>query len=285
MRLIAALTAATLLSAAAADAQDLFLARLSDARTSPAVDSIVRLTSRPGYDNQPSFASTTHVLYTAFDDKGAVDIWRYDLATRAAAPITKTAPESEYSAQLMPDGRISVVKVEQDSTQRLWSIAPDGSDARVVLEYVKGVAYYTWVDAQHVVAYVIGSPSMLELIDARTGERRSIAGDIGRTIQKVPGRNAISFVQIAGDQNWICMYDLDTGKAELLVRAPKQNEFYTWTPAGALLSAEGSVLYVWDGVTRGAWKQVADLSQFGVREISRMTASPDGTRLIVVGAD
>ena len=279
------LAAAIAAFATGAQAQDLFLAQLKDDRANPSVDNVVRMTSRPGYDSQPSFAGNDVVLYTSFDAENIPDIWRYDIAKRTAAALTATRPESEYSPQLGPDGRMSVVMVEKDSTQRLWSLAPDGSAPRVLLEHVKNVAYYTWLDAERVVAYVIGDPSMLELINVRSGERKSLAGDIGRTIQRVPGRNAISFVQNAGDQRWICIYDFDTGKAELLVKAPDQNEFYTWTPAGALISAEGSVLFVWDGVTRGGWKQIADLSAAGVREISRLAASPDGTRLVIVAAD
>jgi WD40 repeat protein len=271
--------------APAAQAQDLFLARLTDDRTNPVVENVTRLTSRPGYDSQPSWVDNSVILYTSFDADGLADIWRFDTAKKTSAAVTATKPEAEYSARVMPDGRISVVMVEKDSTQRIWSLAPNGGDPRVVVEHVKGVGYYTWLDANRVVAYVIGDPNMLELVDVRTGARQSIAGDIGRTIQRVPGRNAISFVQLAGDEAWICVYDVDTRAIELLVKTPQQSEFYTWTPAGALLASEGSQLLKWDGVTRGGWKPIADFASAGVHDITRLAVSPDGKQIVIVAAD
>ena len=85
-----------------------------------------------------------------------------------ARPITRvtTTPESEYSATVMPGGkRFSVIRVERDSTQRLWSFALDGSDPRVVLEPLKPVGYHAWID-----------PNNLALVRARQPERAGARG-------------------------------------------------------------------------------------------------------------
>src|SRR5690242_7351918 len=83
----------------------------------------VNVTARPGYDNQPAFLPDgSGFLYTRIGADRQADIWRYDFATRAARAVTATR-ESEYSPTLMPkSGGISVVRVEQDSTQRLWRL-------------------------------------------------------------------------------------------------------------------------------------------------------------------
>lgn len=285
-KLLAAMTMIALLTARA-DAQDLFLAQIHQAAGKLVADNVVRLTKRTGYDSQPSFVGNTDaIVYTSIGDDGVADIWRYDPARRTTSAITTTKPESEYSATLMPDGqRFSIVRVERDSTQRLWSMAADGTDLRVVLDSVKGVGYYTWLDGTHVVAYILGDPSMLELIDTRTGARHAIAGDVGRTIQKVPGRNAISFVQNLDDSHFIYVYDVDKSTMTFLAKTPEENEFYTWTPGGILLSAEGSVVYVLDPAAGGAWKRIADLSASGVAAISRLAVSADGKNLVIVASD
>ena len=67
-----------------------------------------------------------------------------------------TAPESEYSATPMP-GRnaVSVIRVERDSTQRLWSVPLDGSPGAVVLERIKPVRYHTWVNDKLLALFVL----------------------------------------------------------------------------------------------------------------------------------
>ena len=89
----------------------------------------VNVTNRPGYDNQPSFTPDGRaILYTSQRD-GQTDIFRYDLRTRETTQLTRT-PESEYSPSVGPDGRsMTVVRVELDSTQRLWRAARSPSSS------------------------------------------------------------------------------------------------------------------------------------------------------------
>ena len=120
-------------AAQAPPATDIFLAPLSITSTDgrPVIGKPVNVTNRPGYDNQPAFTPDSKgVLFTSIheDGGGQSDIYRYDLGTKAITRVTST-PESEYSATIMPGGqRFSVIRVERDSAQRLWSFAMDGSD-------------------------------------------------------------------------------------------------------------------------------------------------------------
>ncbi|MGD8279452.1 MAG: hypothetical protein PVH00_15545 [Gemmatimonadota bacterium] len=273
-------------TARAQGATDLFLVRLGETDGRLAADSVVRLTDRNGYDNQPQFvADGTALLYTSIDATGQADIHRLDLRTRQSTNLTRTAPESEYSATLMPGGsRMSVIRVEADSTQRLWSFRLDGSDPRLVLERVAPVGYQAWIDAGRIAVFVLGSPATLQLADVRTGETRVLASDIGRSLNRVPGRNALSFVQRdGGPSGWITELDAHTGATRRLVRALPGNEYHAWTPSGTLVSAAGSILYRWRPGDAD-WTPVADLTTSGVSGISRLIVSPDGRSLALVAA-
>src|SRR5205085_5230181 len=116
----------------------------------------------PGYGNQPSFLPDSRaILYTSRREDGQSDIYRYDIGSAATTGVT-TTPESEYSATVMPGGRrFSVIRVEKDSTQRLWSFALDGSDPRIVVESLKPVGYHAWLDATTLAMFVLGSPNAL----------------------------------------------------------------------------------------------------------------------------
>jgi hypothetical protein len=49
-----------------------------------------------------------------------------------------------------------------------------------------------------------------------------------------------------------------------------------------LLIGSGARLYLYDLYGDGAWKEVADLSEYKIGNITRLAISPDGTKLAVV---
>jgi hypothetical protein len=288
-RALALAATAALGAADAAQAQgptDLFLVRLRETGGRLSADSVVRLTDRDGYDNQPHFLSDGRtLLYTSIDSTGQADIRRLDLPAKQSGNLTRTAPESEYSAALMPGAaRMSVIRVEPDSTQRLWSFRLDGSDPRLVLERLAPIGYQAWIDEHRIAVFVLGSPATLQLVDVRSGVARLVASNIGRSLNRVPGRNAVSFVhREAGSPGWIAHYDADTGALGRLVQPLPENEYHAWTPSGILVSAAGAVLYQWRPGDTG-WTPVADLSGSGIKGVSRLTVSPDGRLLALVAS-
>jgi hypothetical protein len=250
----------------------------------PRVEKAVNLTHRTGYDNQPSFTPDGKaILYTAIDGNGPSDIWRVELKTLKTSNVTRTAVESEYSATPMPGGGwFSSIRVEADSTQRLWKFRMDGSDPALVLEKSKPVGYHVWTGDNTLAIYVLGNPNSLQLADARTGNTEVVANNIGRALQKIPGRNAISFQQLGKDGNWIVELDLVTHKTTPIAKCPEGGDYHIWTPGGVLLSASGSRILVWQ---HDKWEQAADLAADGVRNITRLAINAKGDRLAFVAED
>ena len=55
---------------------------------------------------------------------------------------------------------------------------------------------------------------------------------------------------------------------------------YAWTPDGAILMSDGTILKRWQG---GAdWQPVAELAALGLAGASRLAVSPDGHTLALV---
>ncbi|HUP90546.1 MAG TPA: hypothetical protein VM100_14400 [Longimicrobiales bacterium] len=271
----------------AQNGSELFLVRLKAVSGTIRTDSVIRITNRIGYDNQPSFVPNSNLIrFTVIDSTTHADIWGYDLTQRIAAPITRTSPESEYSATPIPGSdRFSVVRVEADSTQRLWSFAADGSDPRIVLEAIKPVGYHAWIDENTVAAFVLGNPSTLQVIDVQSGITRIVARNVGRALQKVPSRRAFSFVQNNPDStSSIFVYDVNVTAAREITKTLPGNEYHVWLSNGTLIGASGSVLFQWRTGDRG-WNLLADLSASNITGISRLALSPDEQSLIVVATD
>jgi dipeptidyl aminopeptidase/acylaminoacyl peptidase len=271
---------------------EIFLAPLSVRAGRLEVGRPVNISNSPGYDNQPSFTPDGRsVLFTSVRGGGTQsDIYRYDIASKQVTRVTDT-PESEYSPTVTPDGRhISVVRVEADSTQRLWQFTLDGRNPALVLADVKPVGYHAWADDHTLALFVLGQPATLQVADTHTGKADVVATNIGRSLLRIPGRRTISFVdrQPAAQPGepptlWIRELDPATRQVTPLVRAVTgaTEADCAWTPDGTLLMASGGALYGW---RRGdaAWFRIADLLASGLSGVSRLAVSPKADFIALV---
>jgi len=62
-------------------------------------------------------------------------------------------------------------------------------------------------------------------------------------------------------------------------------EDYAWMPSGTLLMGKDSKLFAVVPLSGNNWTEVADFSKAGVKRITRITVSPDGSRIALVVAD
>jgi WD40 repeat protein len=286
-----ALTVGALISGSAGAQQappstDVFLARLTIAGGRVAVGPALNVTQRAGYDNQPSFTPDgTAILFTSVREDAQADIYRYDIATRSLTRLTST-PESEYSATVMPVGdRFSVIRVERDSTQRLWSFRLDGSDPRLVLDSIKPVGYHAWVDDRTLALFVLGNPNSLQVASPGTGTGAVVAQNIGRSLVRAPGVRTFSYLQRADSVWWLWRAQAGEGElthAQNLGRMPPGADYVAWLPDGRVLSASGTQVLLRAAGTQGDWTPIADLASQGISRISRLTVSPDGNWLAFV---
>lgn len=237
---------------------------------------------RAGYDNQPYFTPDGGGFwYAAMDEhSGQAEIFLYRL-DGPFEQVTRSAPESEYSPTPLPDGSgLSVVRVEADSTQRLWKIPFDGSEATVLLPDLAPVGYHAWIDASTVALFVLGSPPTLQVADVVGGAPRLVAEGIGRSIRSIPGTSSVSFVTIGEDATAVLnRYDPD-GTVTPLVETVGNGDFHAWTPDGSVLMAQGAQIHAWTPGSAG-WSLVADLSEYNVR-VTRLAVSPDGSHIALV---
>jgi dipeptidyl aminopeptidase/acylaminoacyl peptidase len=274
---------------------EIFLASLSKVGDTPTLGQPVNFTNSPGYDNQPSFTPDGRgILFTSIRGGSQTDVYRYDIVSRVTTRVTDT-PESEYSPAVTPDGaHISVIRVEQDGTQRLWQFTLDGHQPQLVLPGVKPVGYHAWAGSHTLVLFVLGSPATLQIADIDTGVSDIVASNVGRSIQPTPSRGTISFVERDGStppaegvapRLMIRELDPTTRRITPLVAAVAgaREADCAWTPDGWLLMAEKDVLYGWRRGDAG-WKRLADLAALGLHGASRLAVSPAGDRLAIVAA-
>lgn len=275
----------TAAQAAPAAQPDVFVASLALDGGTVRVGAPRNVSARPGYDNQPAFASDGRSLfYTSTRDDAQADIYRHDLASGRTVRVTRTAPESEYSAAELPEGgSIAVIRVERDSTQRLWRVPLDGGASTVLFPGLAPVGYHAWADSARVAMFVLGAPNALVLGDRSTGRLDTLAFNIGRSLHRWPGRPAISFVSKAYESaGYVMSLDVSTRAMLPVARLPEGVEDYAWLPDGRLIAGSGSTLLVCDIARDARWVPVADLSAAGLTSITRLAVSPSGDRIAIV---
>ena len=240
----------------------------------------VNVSNRKGYDNQPHFLEDGSLLFVS-SINGQTDVYHY--SDGASRQITAT-PGGEYSPTPVPEGQyFSTILLEPDGTQLLWKYAYDANvNKPILLASGLKVGYHAWVSNNQIVAFVLGEPNTMQLIDISTGKSAIIGESIGRSLHKIPGTNSFSYIQNNGnDSSEIRSYDLETGKSEHLIQCVENSQDCTWAQNGTLIMGSGSKLFGWKkGMTE--WKLMADIAEFNLDGITRLAVNKDMTKIALV---
>jgi len=239
----------------------------------------VNISNSPGYDNQPSFVPDgSAILFTSQRVEGSgTDIYRYDISSRALTRLT-TTPESEYSPLVTPDGRtFSVIRQAADGTQFLWRYDLTGGNGRPALANVNPVGYHVWVDATHLLLFVLGGqgkPNTLQYADTATGTAEVIDSSIGRSLLRRPPGDTFSYVSKPQGGRWVVKeFNPKTRATTAVTNTVDENtsEDCAWLPDGRLLMASGSKILAWTSAS--GWAEIGDFSGAGTGRITRLAAS------------
>jgi Tol biopolymer transport system component len=240
------------------------------------------ITNHKGYDNQPSFHMDQPLLYySSFNDDGRADIKSYNFKTGVTTSVTQTS-EREYSPTLTPDKvSLSCIIQRDNGAQDLGKYPLEGGDASVIINNMI-VGYHAWADNSHLALFILGNPQTLHYLRLPTKEDTVLAENIGRSLHKIPGERAISFIQKHSDRNWeIKKLDSETLKITTLAETLPGKEDIAWTKDGKIISSDGSKIYFLDPANEKKWIEV--VIQSGHEELQGVTRlSVSANKLAVV---
>lgn len=260
---------------------DIFLASIHFKGDSCIVSQPENFTKRAGYDNQPSFFDEDQILYTSHRE-GQTDIYSYSIKAATTRQLTQT-PESEYSPVALGTDAFTVVQVEKDSAQRIWSFPMAGGAAKQ-LEVLSKVGYYCAIDGRTYAAFVLTTPFSLQIIDLKSGTASKIAENPGRCLKLVPHTSILTFVDKTDEKQWIIKtWDMRTNKVSVLVNTLPGVEDFVWTNNMKMLAVSGGKLFVFDPKKKSqAWEEKADLRINDTKEYQRIAISPDNKKIALV---
>ncbi len=238
-----------------------------------------------GYNNQPNFFRPDEIWFTSdYQDTTQTDIWSLQLTTNTRRRVTRTRA-SEYSPAPIP-GRpgFSTVVVETDGedTQRLWKYPMvKGGQPLPLFPEITGVGYHCWLSGDSAALFIVGEPHSLHMAHASKDESTFMASRIGRCLLRDEAGRLL-FLQKVTDTDWyIKRYDPAYDRTEILIKSRPGSEDFCLLPDGSLLMAQGAVIYRYDPGKDITWRTFADLSVYGLLNITRIVNHEDRQLAIV----
>ena len=268
-------------------ATDIYLFDLSIKKDKVSISNPINITNHKGYDNQPSFHPEKKIIYySSANDDGRTDIRSYDYKSKQTKSITHT-PEKEYSPTVTPDGQYLSCIIQRDNgAQDLGKYPIDGGEPIVLIDNLI-VGYHVWADNSHLGLFVLGTPNTFHYYLLPMKKDAALGENIGRSLHKIPGESAISFVHKASDKEWVIKkLQTETMQISNLGTTLNGSEDLSWLIGGKILMSDGTKLFYLQPDKSQNWNAVVIKSGANVlKGVSRVAVSANGKKLAVVVAE
>lgn len=264
-------------------ATEIYLLDLTVKKKSVSLNNPVNITNHRGYDNQPAFHPTaTKIYYSSFNDDGRSDIRMYNYENRQTSNITET-PEREYSPTVTPDREHLSCIIQRDSgAQDLGKYHIDGGPAEVIVDHLI-VGYHVWADNSHLALFVLGEPNTLHYLRLPTKKDTILAENIGRSLHRIPGEPAISFVHKISEKEWLIKrFNTHTMTVTTIAPTLPGRDDMCWLPDGKILMSDGASFYFLQPGPNAEWKKVESPILPALKGITRLAIGGKGKKIAVV---
>lgn len=261
---------------------DIWLADLDQGAPGAAV----KINPTAGYNNQPHFSVDGNIIYYTREMPDShqgvqTDIAAYDTRNGQTRMVNSNV-QSEYSPTPIPGkNALSVIEVEPDERQRLWSIDIDTGEMNLLLPAVAPVGYHAWINDHSVAMFILGDTITLQTAGIGDSAATVIAENIGRSIRKHPITGEILYVD-QNSQPWqIAALNVETGNKRMVMPLFPVNEDFTIDGEGVYWTGNGSKLYARSPDDKG-WRLMADYAAYGVQNITRLATDAATTKIALV---
>ncbi|MEM9680152.1 MAG: nuclear transport factor 2 family protein, partial [Bacteroidota bacterium] len=213
--------------------------------------------------------------------KGQTDIasYHHNYGTKIWINFTEGG---EYSPLKVPNKKeVSAVRLDPDGKQRLYSYnLSNGESEELIADLV--IAYYTWYGNSIVVSAVIEDEQLnLYTTNVEDGKSRKYDTQVGRSFHNIPNSDLVSYISKKEDQWTIRSLNPNTGETQLIADTLPQVEDMCWIINGDIFMGKESKLYKLTPNKDNDWKEVADLSSYGIKNITRITTNAISNKLLV----
>ncbi|MDH3399979.1 MAG: hypothetical protein OEM03_03330 [Chromatiales bacterium] len=260
---------------------DIFIVAIN-AQGMPDKASLRNLTARPGYDNQPAFLpGGRQLIFSSIRGERQSDVYVLDIPEGESRRLTQTV-QSEYSPTPLPGGGFSVVRVEEDGSQRLWVYKADGSPGEMLVSELDNVGYHLWLPEKALVLFLVDEPVKLVLGNSAAPGVQLLATETGRSFVRDPGTGMLYYLLPSGEGRWkLTGRDLGSDEQTSYLDAPGESQDMALDRQGRVWMASGTELWRWQP-GQSDWLPVADFGDGLGGTITRLSFNQDDSELAMV---
>ncbi|MBO6623040.1 MAG: hypothetical protein JJ892_07730 [Balneola sp.] len=247
----------------------------------------VNVSENEGYDNQPSFVVDGSGIFYSSTRNGQTDIALYSFETGESQFLNNTPALSEYSPVQTPDkSGISFIILSEDGTQQFWKVTPTQNEPKI-LESEVVIGYYTWYTNDIYFCFVLAdddNPATFQQHTISTDDKKVLGTNPGRSLHKIPGKDAISFIDKNTSEWEIKAYYPESKSFETLANTLPEVEDMVWISETVMVMGSGSKLYFFDTKnSANSWELLYDLSEFELNGITRLAYHNGKLAVVVAG--
>ena len=214
----------------------------------------------------------------------------FNLETRETKNFTLTH-EREYSPTITPDGNfISCIVQRDNGAQDLIKYPIGGGKPEILINHLK-IGYHAWAGENKLLLFVLDDSLHNSLHYYYLGKNADtvIAENIGRSLYKIPGQNAMSFVQKTSEKTSVIKkFDMSNGVISTIVATLPGQDFFTWLQNGLVLMSDGTRLYyhqesAFQETKDKGWQPVIiEVDSAIFKGVTRLATNPANNKLAVV---
>lgn len=261
---------------------EVFLFDLSQENGRFELSNFKNISNNEGYDNQPSFMDNNTILYSGTRN-GQTDIVEYNILTAEKRWICDTEG-SEYSPLKIPgQDAASAIRLDKDGTQVLRKYDLQSGASNILIDEIV-IGYHIWFNGNILVSSVLEDGAM-SLFTSPLNENQNYRWQkkVGRSLHNIPHSELVSYISKEKDIWEIKSLDPINGSTIPLFKSLPNSEDMCWLSNGTAIMANDGMLFGFHMIRDDDWIELVSLTEYGIKNITRLAVSPDGSKLVVVG--
>jgi hypothetical protein len=167
--------------------------------------------------------------------------------------------------------------------QQICIAALAGGGYKSLLPDRKDIGYYTWLDKHNLALFRIeGESNKLEKYNISDQKARKITSAVGRSLWTDSTGSVVYVHKFSSDYWYLKRFNADSFSMDIIAQTPGMSEDFALAPDGTYFMGLGGKLYCFQPNKIDPWQVVADLTIYGITDITRLAISPDGSMIAVV---
>ena len=152
-----------------------------------------------------------------------------------------------------------------------------------LIDDIRDIGYYTWMTNDELALFRLeGESNYLMYYNLKDQAGWRIASSVGRSLF-ADENGSLLYVHKFDEQYWyLKKFDPDSTIIKIVTETPGKSEDFVLSKEGTYFIADGHKLYFFNPAHHSSWREMADLSIYGIRKVSRLAISKDSKQMAIV---